>query len=154
MNKRLLHCALFLLVLPALTACSGHGVRGIPPFVQVNGLTVNQQELSLDLGVRNANSVLLDIQQIEFSLHLDDTELAVYKAASKATVIANGSENLHFSLPASAAGSQLLSELDTGARGSLEYTLEGALTVAEDGAMKFRRKGHLYPVPGRPGQFR
>lgn len=154
MNKRTLFGALFLLALPVLSACSSHGVRGVPPFVQVNGLFIDHQDLSLDLGVTNANSVLLDVQQIEFSLKLDHTDLSIYKAASNATVTANGTENLRFSLPASSAGSKLLSELENGDRRSLEYTLEGVMTVVEDGAMKFKRKGHLYPVPGRPGQFR
>ena len=154
MNIRMMYCALFALALPILSACSGHAIRGIPPFVQVNGLAVDQQDLSLDLGVRNANSVLLDIQQIVFALKLDETDLAIYKAPSKATVPANGTENLRFSLSASTAISQLLSELENGDRNSLEYTLEGVLTVVEDGEMKFQRKGHLYPVPGRPGQFR
>lgn len=154
MKIRMLYCAFFALALPMLSACSGHAVRGIPPFVQVNGLALDQQDLSLDLGVRNANSVLLDIVQIEFSLRLDETDLAIYKAPSKATVPANGRENLRFALSANTEINQLLDELENGDRKSLEYTLEGVLTVVEDGALEFKRKGHLYPVPGRPGQFR
>lgn len=154
MKKNTLYCTLIMLALPVLNGCSSHAVRGIPPFVQINGLAVEPQGLTLDLGVRNANSLLLEIQRIEFSLALNEADIASYDAASKVTISANGTENLRFSLPADSTGSRLLSELESGDRQSLEYTLEGLFTVVEDGDMKFRRKGHIYPVPGRPGQFR
>jgi hypothetical protein len=137
-----------------LASCAGQGVRGQPPFVQVNGLKLQDQLVSLDLGVRNVNSDAIFIEHVEFSISLDGTNLGVYKAASRANVTASGTENLRFELSASPAGVDLLNELQNGSRPNLEYLLEGVLLVTDSGEMKVKREGHVYPVPGRPGQFR
>ena len=137
-----------------LSSCASHGVRGKSPFVQVNGLKLEDQSLSLDLGVRNVNSEAIFIEHIEFSISLDDTSLAIYKATSRANVSANGTENLRFELTPSMAGVELLNGLQNGDRPNLEYSLEGVLLVGENEEMKVKRKGHIYPVPGRPGHFR
>lgn len=155
MIERLRHIpACALLCLPLLGGCASKGVRGEPPFVQVNGINLRQQDVTLDLGLRNVNSEPLMLEHIEFSISLDDTSLAIYNAASRASVIANGRENLRFELAASAEGAMLLNELESGARTDLEYRFEGVFTVNENKQMRVRREGHIYPVPGRPGQFR
>ncbi len=52
------------------------------------------------------------------------------------------------------AGVELLNGLQNGDHPNLEYSLEGVLLVGENEEMKVKRKGHIYPVPGRPGHFR
>ena len=37
---------------------------------------------------------------------------------------------------------------------NLPFRLEGRVHTEEDGFLRFKHKGHLYPVPGKPGQFR
>ena len=145
---------LVLLTALALSACASRGARGQAPFVQVNSLSVLEHTLTLDLGVRNVNSEPFSIEHIEFSIMVRDTGLAVYNAASRANLIANGSETLRFELAANPAGLALLTALQHGELDSLEYALEGVFQLTENAEMKFQHKGHLYQVPGRPGQFR
>lgn len=143
-----------LLCISLLVSCASHGVRGQPPFVQVNSMKLQGQTLALDLGLRNVNSEAINVKHIEFSITLDDVNLAIYNAASQASIIANGTENLRFELAASPEGAALLNDLEQGKRTNLEYSLDGVLLVNDDARMKVEQKGHIYPVPGRPGQFR
>jgi LEA14-like dessication related protein len=137
-----------------LASCSSHNIRGQSPFIQVNSIRLQAQSLSLDLGVRNVNTEAIMIEHIEFSVTLDDTSLAIFNAASQASVIANGMENLRFELAASPEGIALLNALERGERNNLEYSIEGVLQVSDNLKMKVKRLGHIYPVPGRPGHFR
>ena len=143
-----------LLCVSLLQSCASHGARGQPPFVQVNSLKLQGQVLALDLGLRNVNSEAIFVDHIEFSIMLNDVSLAIYNASSQASVIANGTENLRFELAASTEGATSLNELEQGKLTSLEYSLDGVLLVRDGAKMKVARKGHIYPVPGRPGQFR
>lgn len=153
-HRKFTTCILFSLTALVLFACASPGVHGQAPFVQLNSLRLLEHTLTLDLGVRNVNSEPFSIAHIEFSILVRDTPLAVYNAASRASLMANGSENLRFELTASPEGSALLTALQRGELGSLEYALEGVFQLTENAEMKFKHKGHLYPVPGRPGQFR
>ena len=137
-----------------LSACASHGVRGQAPFVQVNGLKLDAQTVSLDLGIRNVNSEPIYIQHIEFSIKLNDINLAVYDVTSQANVIANGTENLRFELSASPDGVALLNDLQGGKLANLEYKFDGVFLVTENAKMPVKRRGRIFPVPGRPGQFR
>ena len=159
MNKpaTLLHIARTLcmaLLLLALGACASAGLRGHAPFVEINSMRLSGQELELFMGLRNPNAEPILMEHIEFSVQLEDTSLAVYKAASAASILAHGTDILRFQLTASPQGSALLGELEAGERGSLAYTLQGEIRASEKVIMPFDRKGRLYAVPGRPGQFR
>ena len=137
-----------------ISSCASQGIRVQPPFVQVNSLKLQDQLVSLNLGVRNVNSEAILIEHVEFSISLNETSLGVYKASSQENVVASGTENLSFEFSASPAGIDLLNELQSGSRPNLEYLLEGVLLVTDSGEMNVKREGHIYPVPGRPGQFR
>ena len=82
------------------------------------------------------------------------TSVAVYNAASGVTISASGTENLRFSLATNAESLALLAGLESGETASLAFLLEGEITTSEEAKFKIRREGFLYPVPGRPGQFR
>ena len=153
-HRKFTTCILVLFTALALSACASHGVHGQAPFVQLNSLKLLEHTLALDLGVRNVNSEPFSIAHIDFSILVRDTPLAVYNAASRASLMANGSENLRFELAASPEGSALLRALQRGELASLEYALVGVFQLTENAELKFKHKGHLYPVPGRPGQFR
>lgn len=138
----------------SIGACAGKGIRGHEPFVTLNNLRMQGAEIELDLGLRNVNSLPINLARIEFSLDVDDTSLAVYNAASMASISANGTENLRFNVPATAAGRAKLESLDEGDINNLSYVLEGRISDQEGIYMDLRREGYLYRVPGRPGQFR
>ena len=138
----------------ALSSCASNAVRGQPPFVQINGMKLVEQSLTLDLGVRNVNSETILISHTEFSVSLDDTSLAIYNAASNASIIANGTENVRFELTASADGIALLHQLEQGELKDLEYLFEGVIQLVDGGQLTMKREGHIFPVPGRPGSFR
>jgi LEA14-like dessication related protein len=150
-------CTRFLFLVTCLlllSACVSGSKRSQAPFIVVNGLSLEDQDLTLDLGVRNVNALPLMIEHIEFALRVDETSLAVYKAPSRANVIANGTENLRFDLAATPEGTSLLNRLERGDLADLEYVLDGVLTANEGAQMKVSRSGFIYPVPGRPGHFR
>ena len=137
-----------------LAACGSNMVRGQPPFVQINALKLNGETVTLDLGVRNVNDVMLDIEHIGFALKLRESELASLDTPRQTSVTANGSEAIQFEVVANPAGRDLLVALQNGEINSLPYSLEGTIRAAEEKHLKFSGEGHLYPVPGRPGQFR
>ncbi|NND44061.1 MAG: LEA type 2 family protein [Xanthomonadales bacterium] len=138
----------------ALGACVSAGLRGHAPFTEINALRLDGTSLELDLGLRNPNSVPILISNIRFTVDLEETRLVAYDSPSEASVLANGVENLRFQVTASPEGAALLRELEAGNRASLAYRLEGTIVASEDETMKLDRRGRLYPVPGRPGQFR
>ncbi|NIP17246.1 MAG: hypothetical protein GWM87_03115 [Xanthomonadales bacterium] len=137
-----------------LSACGAHVVKGEPPFVRINGLEVDGNAASLDLGVRNVNGVPLEISAMEFVISARDHEIARFDGPRQASVIANGSETLRFELPLEAAGVEALQALQDGETSSLPYSLEGEIESLEKVTLEFEGKGYLYPVPGRRGQFR
>ncbi|MDX1459427.1 MAG: LEA type 2 family protein [Xanthomonadales bacterium] len=137
-----------------LSGCAGSRLIDQPPFITLNNLHVEDEQVILDLGIRNVSPVELELQSIEFALSLDDTSLAVYNASSAAVISASGTENLRFEIPASRDGLDLLEALGSGARNNLAYRVEGEITVQDDLPLEISRNGYLYRVPGRPGHFR
>lgn len=150
--------ALFMLLastcLLFLSACGSGLVRGEPPFASVHSLEVDGSVLLVRLGLRNVNGVELDITSARFSITLELTQLIRFDETRQVTVVANGTETLRFEGPASEAGLELLKTLESGASPNLAYQLEGSITTVTDGVLKFKAESRLYPVPGRPGQFR
>ena len=110
--------------------------------------------MEVALGMRNINEVTIQVARVSFTVMLDGSELARYDDAVDVSVIASGRETLRFELQASESGRQLLESLEIGEMPNLPYTLDGAIATAEDGELEFTGEGRLYPVPGRPGQFR
>ena len=110
--------------------------------------------MEVGLGVRNINEVTIEVARVSFTLKLDGSELASFNDTVDASVIASGRETLRFELQASEPGRRLLESLEKGDVSNLPYTLEGSITTLEDGSLELTGEGRLYPVPGRPGQFR
>lgn len=156
MNKRLLLRYLLstLLLLPVLTACSSSEVKGEVPFVQVLSWQLQGDSLQVSLRVRNVNDEKLTVKALAFTVLLDDTLLARYQASQDTVVPATGAETLELSLAPTADGLALLNSLQSGQQSSLSYNLEGTISAAGLGELRFSRAGRIFPVPGRPGQFR
>lgn len=140
--------------LTLLAGCGPKRVRGEAPFVQVNSWRIDGTDLFMDVRVRNVNDEPLPMSGIEFSVTLDETELVAYQGQHPVDVSANGFETLKLEMTASDAGTDLLAQLQAGDVGSLPYDFSGSVISQDDKKYRFRRDGHIYTVPGRPGQFR
>lgn len=136
------------------TACGPHQVKGQPPFIGISSLSMQENSLSARLDVRNINDVQLDIDAIDIKFLVRDAELTHYVNNFRLTVDPNTTEEVSLEeLPDIHARQQLM-ELENGDVSSLPFSLEGRVHTIRDGYLSFKNQGHLYPVPGRPGQFR
>jgi hypothetical protein len=156
------HLGISLLVLMALlcTACGSKLVRGEPPMVRMSEISHRDNNINLQLNIRNVNGVDLNIQGIELKLTVskdDDQaghELIVYDGPADINIVANGTETWSVEVKESEAGRDLLNSLENGDVISLPYTLKGSIRSKDDGTLRFERDGHIYPLPGKPGYFR
>ena len=144
-------CLVFALGLPA---CGHHQVRNQPPFVQVSSWQLEGQQITANLHLRNVNDEALVINGLELSLRIDLVELSRYQAGLDRSVAANGLDTIGLEMTATEDGARLLRDLEAGAMPSLPYALEGRIRTAADQSLPISYQGHMYRVPGRPGQFR
>jgi LEA14-like dessication related protein len=146
-----------IILLCSLVLCSGCGpkqVKGQAPFVSISSMTVEQQSLSASFDIRNINDVEMVIDSIDLTIKVADTELTKYVNDFSLTIDPNTTEEVALNdLPDSTAR-ELLIELEKDEVVSLPFSLEGRLHTLSDGYLRFKHEGHLYPVPGRPGQYR
>lgn len=143
-----------MMALVVLAACSSGGVKNEAPFAQVMNWQIDGNRLTASLRLRNVNDSKLELQSLRLDVQLDGQPLSSYQGAHAVSIPANGFETLELEMRASNEGVALLQQLQDGARASLPYHLEGTVSTADSGALAFERDGHLYTVPGRPGQFR
>lgn len=156
-NRRARRCqalALLALALLALAGCGPKLVRGEPPFVDIASWQIEGARLALALRVRNVNGEALPVRALDLDLSLDGAPLASFATRHDLAVAANGFETLRLSAAATAEGRTLLEKLEQGERASLPYLLDGSVVTEGGKRLEIRREGHVYPVPGRPGQFR
>ena len=137
-----------------LGACGSSMVRGEAPYVKIHSINLEESSMIMRLGVRNINDEPIKMASIRFTVMLEESELAGFEGPMDASVIATGSETLRFELQASKPGKALLESLQHKEVPNLAYRLDGEIATAEDGTLSFSGDGRLYPVPGRPGQFR
>lgn len=136
------------------TACATSQLKGEPPFVSIAGLSLSGGSIAVKLDIQNINDVAMNIDAVDLTLRSADGDLARVSEALSLEIDPNTTEGVPLQdVPAGAAES-LFAELESGQRASLPFTLEGRVHTPEDGYLEFRHEGHLYPVPGRPGQFR
>ena len=153
--KKHLGLAVMIVAVLLSVACGGTKlIRGATPIVRMNELSHDGENINLLISMRNLNGVELQVQQIDFSLSVDDKVLFSYNGPSDTSIVANGTETWNLEAEESASSQQLLDDLQNGEVKSLQYSFEGSITSAEDGKLRFEHEGHLYPVPGRPGRFR
>jgi LEA14-like dessication related protein len=147
---------LFLLLLSTLAcvACSPQKIKGNPPFVSISSMTAMEQSLSADFDIRNINDVHMTIDSIDINIRVRDIEVTRYVSDFNLTIDPNTTEEVSVEKLPDEFARELLDSLESGDVSSLPFSLEGRVHTAEDGFMPFKHEGHLYPVPGRPGQFR
>lgn len=143
-----------LLTVAGLAACGPDVIKGRPPFIGISGMSLQGERLSVDFRVSNQNGVPMTIQAYELAMSVDDVVLVRENRPYELAIDANSAEELQVERDPGEAARELLVALDQRERPSLPFTLSGRVRTLEDGFLSFEHKGHLYPVPGRPGHFR
>ena len=143
-----------LLIILACTACGPTIIKGRPPFISISELSLQGDRLSANFNISNPNGEAMNIDGIEITVRVEEAELTRYNEDFKLTVGANSTEVIEVEELPDAFVQDLLVSLKDGEVPSLPFRLEGRVHTEEDGFLRFKHKGHLYPVPGRPGKFR
>jgi len=143
-----------LLVTFFCTACAPNIIRGRPPFVSITSLSLEGDRLAMNFNVSNENGESMDIDGVEIDVRIEDAELTRYNEDFRLSIDANSSEQIKVEEFPDSFIQDLLASLEDGNVNSLPFRLEGNVHTEKDGLLRFRHKGHLYPVPGRPGHFR
>jgi len=152
--SKCLGLTLLILTMVFLTACGAKIIRGASPMVRMTELSHQDNNIALELSMRNPNDVTLDILNIDFSLSVSEDELFTYNGPVDTSIVANGTETWTVEVVESKASLELLNTLENGEVNSLPYALKGSITTRDDGSLRFEHQGHIYPLPGRPGHFR
>lgn len=142
------------LLLVLCTACGPSIIKGQPPFISIGSLDLDGRNMKLVFVVNNQNGEPMDIIGADISVDLEQAELTRYNENFKLTIDANSAEEVKVDQLLDESTAQLFASLQKGELISLPFELEGRVNTIADGYLKFHNKGHLYPVPGRPGQFR
>jgi LEA14-like dessication related protein len=152
LNRRTLIVLTLLLLVCA--ACGPSIIRGRPPFISIASLNLDQEQMTVVFSVSNQNGEPMDINGVEIRVQLEEAELTRYNENFQLKIDANSTEDVTVNQAPDENTRNLLNSLERGELISLPFDLEGRVNTVADGYLKFRNKGHLYPVPGRPGQFR
>lgn len=137
-----------------LAACGPNVIRGRPPFVTVPSLELDGDRLDAAFGVANQNDVPMTLSSADFAMTVRGEELVRYAQAVTLKIDANSREELRAGRDLEPFAGNLLRSLDSGQLASLPFDLAGTVDSVEDGRLRFEYTGYLYPVPGRPGQYR
>lgn len=148
------HLLLLLLAALLLTACASRMVRNQPPLAQITSWTLAEDALLVDLHLRNINEEPMPLTAVSLNLTVGDTLLARHRQPLDTSVATSGFESIPLRLAPTPEGRRELEALEDGARKSLTYRLDGSVTTSGGRELVFERDGHVYTVPGRPGQFR
>jgi hypothetical protein len=158
--KTNLGLSLLLLAVLLCTACGTKIIKGASPLVRMTELSHQDNNIGLQVSMRNLNGVDLNIKSIEFSLTVNQNEdegkdeLFVYNGPVDTNIVANGTETWSVEVVESETSRKLLDSLENGEIKSLPYALKGSVISKDDGTLRFEYEGHIYPLPGKPGHFR
>ena len=154
--RKPLGLSLLLLSVLLCTACGTQVIRGASPLVRMTELSHQDNNINLQLSMRNLNGVDLYVMSIDCRLTVneDEDELFVYNGPVDSNIVANGTEAWSVDVVESEASRELLNSLENGDIKSLPYTLKGSVTSKDNGKLRFEYEGHIYPLPGKPGYFR
>ena len=145
-----------LLLLTALVAvsCAQRKVRGEPPYVGVDSLFLSPQGSHIEFVMRNLNDEPLELQRVVYELRYEGRTVLADDVSRELTLVASGAETFEIPLQTGDGVRELLADVERGAIASLPFHLEGAVWDGDGKRLPFRHRGHLFPVPGRAGQFR
>ena len=137
-----------------LVACGPHLVKGKAPFVSISSVLMGNESLSASFDIRNINDVPLEIDFVAVSIYVRDAQLILHEEPMALVIDPNTTEVIAVEKLLDESARSLLDSLESGGVQSLPITLDGRVHSPEEGNLVFRNEGHLYRVPGRPGQFR
>jgi len=145
--------ALFLVTVFCIS-CGPQVIQGRPPFISISGVSLNGDTLSVDFDIRNQNGVPMTVDSVEIGVTVSEVELARVNRQEDLTIGANSAEQVHVEELPAEGGLALLESLENGEKKSLPFDLKGRVRTVEDGYLSYEQTGYLFPVPGRPGNFR
>jgi LEA14-like dessication related protein len=137
-----------------IVSCGPDIIKGRPPFISISSMSLIDDRLSADFDIRNQNGVPMTISGIDITVTVNDVELARENREFDLQIGANSAEEVNVEELPDDFTRELLKSLENKQVKSLPFDLEGRVQTAEDGILSFSHKGHLYPVPGKPGYFR
>lgn len=146
----------FLLVCFSLiiTACGAGLIRGEPPLVGISSIKSQSSALSARVDIYNPNDVDMPIETVEMEMTLGDTDLGLHTEQPGLSVNPNGTEEISFTFSASETAGNTLSDLQNKVVNSVPYSISGRVITSDGNKQQFSQEGYLYPIPGRPGEFR
>jgi LEA14-like dessication related protein len=145
----------FMAVLLAVTiSCGPNIIKGRPPFISISSMSLIDERLSADFDIRNQNGVPMTISMIDITVTVNDVELTRENREFDLLIDANSAEQVSVEELPDEFTRELLDSLSNKEVKSLLFDLKGRVRTVEDGFLAFSHKGHLYPVPGKPGYFR
>jgi hypothetical protein len=146
--------AVLLLAGVACTACGPQVIKGRPPFVSISTMSLAEGRLATEYRIDNQNGVAMNIDAIEVTMTVDDVQLTRDARELRLLIDANSAEEYRVEETPADDVRRMLGSLERGEVNSLPFELGGRVLTQEEGYLRFEQKGHLYPVPGRPGSFR
>lgn len=154
MDKKYLAMALMLVGALLFSGCGSKQVRGESPMLRISELSHQDGNVNLQLSIRNVNDEELDILELDFKLTTEDQQLLGYSGPAPVNIVANGTESWSVEIVEDNVLREQLDALQNDEIKSLPYLLEGSIRTLDTGKLRFETRGHLYPLPGRPGYFR
>lgn len=135
-------------------SCGPNIIKGRPPFISISSMSLIDDRLSADFDISNQNGVPMTITMIDITVTVNEVELTRENRAFELEIGANSAEEVSVEELPDEFTRELLESLANKEVKSLPFDLEGRVQTLEDGFLAFSHKGHLYPVPGKPGYFR
>lgn len=145
----LLFFAIFL-----VSACGPTVIKGRPPFINISDMKLQGETLSASFAISNQNEEEMVIDAVDITVMINDTRLTRHDRRLELTIDANSTEDVHVETMPDEFTRSLLASLNSGELQSLPFDLSGRVLTRKHGYLEFEQTGYLYPVPGRPGQFR
>ena len=143
-----------LLLLTFCVSCGPQTITGRPPFISISEMSMVDDRLSAEFNLSNQNEVEMSIQMIDITVTVNDVELTRENRDFNLVIDANSTEKVRVEELPDEFTRDLLTSLRDGEVKSLPFDLKGRVNTLEDGVLRFEHRGHLYPVPGKPGYFR
>ena len=143
-----------LLLIACCVSCGPQTITGRPPFISISEMSMVDDRLSAEFNLSNQNEVEMSIQMIDIVVTVNDVELTRENREFKLVIDANSTEKVRVDELPDQFTRDLLASLQDGEVKSLPFDLKGRVNTLEDGVLRFEHRGHLYPVPGKPGYFR
>jgi len=153
-SRALAPLVFLLLTLSTLISCGPQTIKGRPPFISISSMSLIDDRLSADFDIRNQNEIPMTISMVDITVTVNDVELTRENREFDLVVGANSAEEVKVEELPDEFTRNLLESLGNKEVKSLPFDLEGRVRTVEDGYLSFSHKGHLYPVPGKPGFFR